>query len=271
MTSSFKVMLGRTERGDDVVIDFADDPFHWLAQGQTRSGKTQLAYCTLAQLCPAVVAGEVVIDGCDSTGVLLGPWSHSQTGTRATGTGSPMVHAEVLERIAREMDTRITTLTKHRLDKISRFDSNTPLRIVVLEEYAGLLAIAESDDQVNGRKGSDRLEPRIRRAVRRLLQEGAKVGIRVIMLVQRADANLIGGAERDNLALRISFRVDSADALRMLHGPVAAELLTGFADLPGVGFLQYPGQRLIRFRADHIAYAKYVAVVDAAFDRDVLS
>ena len=87
---------------------------------------------------------------------------------------------------------------------------------MVLEEYPGELKQLRDFDAAQDRKRGERLEPTARAAVGRLVAEGAKAGVRVLLLAQRADAEFIDGASRSNFAARVSFRVDNADAVRML-------------------------------------------------------
>ncbi len=161
------------------------------------------------------------------------------------------------------MDQRLAELLQSRSDNLATFTTECPLLLVVAEEYPGLLALTQADDDAEGRRGGARLEPQIKRAVKRLIQEGAKVGIRVFVMLQRADAATLGGTERSNLAARASFRVDNGDAVRMLHE--SADTLTLEAlktSAPGVGIIEHPGLPLTRFRADWLDYERYLAAID---------
>jgi DNA segregation ATPase FtsK/SpoIIIE-like protein len=111
-----------------------------------------------------------------------------------------------------------------------------PLLVVVGEEIPGLfrvLGVANRD-----------LEKRARALLARLVGEGRKAGIRVLLVAQRADANIIGGYERGQASHTISFRVDSMSALSMLHADadkaIAAEHSTA---PPGVALLSASGDR----------------------------
>jgi hypothetical protein len=57
----------------------------------------------------------------------------------------------------------------------------------------------------------------LRALLGRLLAEGAKVGIRCILLVQRAEAAVIDAFARAMCSLRISFRCDNRASVELLH------------------------------------------------------
>lgn len=248
--------IGRLEDGSDFELDLAAES-HLGVQGASRSGKSVLTYLLLGGV---AARSEVVVAGIDPTGILLNgfkyaprpEWRHSLT-ENLDGA------ADVLNRVCIEMDERISGLLASSNDKIEFFTAARPLVAVVLEEYPGLLSSALADDEANGRKVGTRIEPIIRHKVRRLIQEGAKVGVRVILLAQRMSANAVGGDERSNIGTRISMRVDNADALRMLHGDVDDELVQQVRLFePGVGLVERPGQPRTKFRADVTTYQKFM-------------
>ena len=255
--TSFPVVTGLGETGRDIVLDLAD-AWHTAIQGMTRSGKSVLMYVLLVGLS---AFDAVWIVGLDPTGVLLGPHRGAPGDEfRAIQTKSMEEHAGVITRLVAEMDRRIAALLGAGADKVTEFSRDFPLMVVVIEEYPGLLAAATAEDQLRGRKPADRVAPRIQAGVRRLIQEGAKVGFRVVLLAQRMDAGIVGGAERSNLGNRITLRVDSADAVRMLHPNSAAqwsERVSRFA--PGHALIDRPGAPTVRFRVDYLGYEEYVS------------
>lgn len=257
------VRVGRHEDGSDVVVDL-QEATHVAIQGMTRSGKSCFSYSLLSGLAHAT-AVEVV--GCDPTAILLGPWVGRPGGRfRATGGGDMAAHATALDNLVAEMDIRITQLVESRRDKLEAFTSEMPLLVTVLEEYPGLLAAAESEDRAAGRSMKERVAPRIVANVRRLVQEGAKVGVRVVIIAQRFDAAIVGGAERSNLGYRMSFRVDR-QGQHMLHPDLdsqVGEQVREFA--PGVGVLDAPGTPTAVFKSDLTEYEAYVRRVAGASD-----
>ncbi|RYQ33957.1 hypothetical protein, partial [Bifidobacterium pseudolongum] len=159
------------------------------------------------------------------------------------------------------MDKRITGLLEQRIDKIEAYDENTPLILVVFEEYPGLLAAFGAIDAANGARGKDRVELKLKSAVQRLALEGAKAGVKLVLLAQRADASLLTGVLRSQLTARFSFRQDS-DGLRMLHEEITpAQINTMTHFLPGMGYVEIAGTTPItQYRADFIGYQDFVRV-----------
>jgi hypothetical protein len=241
------VLLARDEQGEEVRAEPAELP-HLVVQGGTRSGKSTWLYGLLAQ-----VAGrpDVLIAGVDPSGLLLRPFAGTRHAPwQACGLADPGRIVAVLVALVAEMDRRIAEMSS-RADTV-RTSPTLPLLLVVLEEYAGLLRALDAADKDAGK--------RARSAVARLLAESHKAGLRVVLVVQRAEAALIGGAERSNAAGRLSFGVDNAESVKLLHpdvDPLIAAQHTA-AD-PGVALLTWPGHPLRRVRGPWIGgYAAFV-------------
>lgn len=259
---SLSVPLGMLENGQELSLDLSS-PWHMALQGQSRSGKSNSAYVLLGRLSRFE---NVLVCGCDPTGLLLMPWSgYPFADWRACGGGADFVG--VIESLVKEMDRRISRLVSDMergvyADKITEFTSENPLLVVVLEELPGLLSLVDSADKVEGRKAGDAHGVRVRAGVRRLIQEGAKAGVRVVMIAQRFDASIVGGAERSNLGTRISHRVDNLDALKMLHPNADSALMERFGRFqPGYGYIEQVGQEPRFFRSYVLDYEKYARVV----------
>lgn len=239
-----RIHLGITEDGTDVTVPPAG---HMIMQGATRSGKSCLAYAILAQ---AHRQG-VLIAGSDISGLLLRPFDRSEH--RAVGTQSLDQHEAVLHRLTVEMDRRISQIP------MDRDTTSEPVILAVVEELAGLHRIADATDMKQGK--------RIRALIGRLLAEGAKANIACLLILQRAEAAVVGSFERSNCATRISFRTENKASVELLHpgsDPVVAE---NHSTAPaGVAIVSMPGRPLSRVRAPWIGgYADYVqAIRDAS-------
>lgn len=243
--------LGHGEDARPVLVDLAATT-HLIAQGATGAGKSVAMYGLLGQLADA---RDVRVTGCDPTGLLLAPWARrwSDVPAPALGTADPAAHVTVLGRLVDEMDRRIATIAPGR-DAVELGTSGCPLLLVVLEEWPGALRLLDAVDPKLGK--------RARALVARLLGEGRKAGVRVLLLAQRADATIVGGYERGQASHRLTFRVDGADAVKMLHPDVAPELVAEHATAAaGVALLSAPGVPLLRLRVPHTTYAEYVAAV----------
>jgi S-DNA-T family DNA segregation ATPase FtsK/SpoIIIE len=250
------VLLARTEAGADVVQDWDAAP-NCVIQGATRSGKSVFCYSLLAQLARR---RDVLIAGSDPSGILLG---RPYVGTvhrawQVTGSGNVAEHLQLLRRLVAEMDRRITELPD-RADKLPASVEN-PLMVVVLEEFAGLLRLAST---LPTPKGEAKITDQLRALFGRLVSEGHKVGFRLVVITQRADATIIGGFERGQLGLRVSFRVTDPEALVMLH-PEGRDYFRQHTQAPpGVALFEAPGTQLTRVRGPRLAgdelsdYARY--------------
>lgn len=253
-------ILGRFQDGRDFALDVIGDPYHVAIQGASRSGKSVGVYNLLGGYAPAAARGEVIVCGIDPTGVLLAPFNdYPGQQYRALGLADLDAIPAALTALVAEMDRRIADqLLAAGRDKLEPGDA--PALLIVLEEYPGLLAALDSADKAL--KPAERRLPGVKNAVQRLIQEGAKALIRVQVLAQRADANIIGGAERSNLGTCLSLRVTNADAVRMLHAdatPETVEQIRAFP--PGYAYLERAGAaaEIVRFdMADYQAYRQHV-------------
>ena len=87
------------------------------------------------------------------------------------------------------------------------------------------------------------------------------------MIAQRAESNLIGGAERDQRDGQLTFRVGSMESVRLLHPDAHLDLVAGHDTAPdGVALLTWPGvPGLVRARAPWIGgYEQYCRRITAA-------
>lgn len=246
------IILGRDIAGRDITFD----PFaaaHTLLTGNTRSGKSVQLYGMLAQL-----KGEPVkVCGIDPSGIVFNALGENLGGSdwRISTLRDPDKAVAIMHEIVAEMDKRIRQLLETKTDKFTEFSAERPALIVVMEEYPGTLSALQSIDQASGVKVADRTETKIRAAIQRLALEGAKAGVFLWLVAQRADASLLTGVLRSQLTQRFSFRQDP-DGLRMLHeGLEPQEIERAQAFLPGQAFAEMAGTLpLTQYRADVIDY-----------------
>lgn len=127
---------------------------------------------------------------------------------QVSGLADLDAHEALLQRLVDEMDARIADLPADR--DVLGVSEDLRLLVVVLKELAGLLRALDAAKTHDSDPGK-----RVRMLMGRLLAEGAKVGIRVIILVQRAEAGVVGAFERARCSLRISFRATSGPASKI--------------------------------------------------------
>ncbi|QJY46945.1 FtsK/SpoIIIE domain-containing protein [Pseudonocardia broussonetiae] len=246
------VLLGRDEGGENLEVDPVELP-HLIVQGQTRSGKSTWLYALIVQLLRHL---NVVVAGVDPSGITLRPF----TGTaharwQASGLADPHALEAVLVALVADMDARLAAMPLDR--DILPISAEHPLVVTILDEYPALLRALDAADPKQGK--------RVRALVARLLAESHKVGHRMVIAAQRAEASIVGAAERAQCGGRLSFRVDSADSVKLLHSD--AELLAGghTSARPGIALCSWPGRPLTRIRGPYLGgYGAYAAAVTAA-------
>lgn len=261
-----RILIAQDEAGAPITQTWAAAP-HSCVQGRTRSGKSVWCYSVLGQLARL---DDVLIAGSDPSGLLLGrPYDGSRHREwQATGSHDVLAHLQLLRRLVEEMDARISDLPA-RADKIEHFTPERPLMPVVLEEFAGLLRLAST---LPTPRGEAKVRDQLLGLYGRLVSEGHKAGFRLLVVTQRADATIVGGFERGQLATKISFAVDDDEALPMLHGSTSRPLVTEHRyALPGVALLDSPTHRLGRVRGPRLPgpdedtdYARYWDEIAAA-------
>lgn len=227
---------------------------HTAIQGQTRSGKSNLLYLMLAE-----IAGrdEVLVCGLDPTGILLGPFDTPRARPYlAIGADSATVET-ALGNLVEEMDRRIQFLRQSKIDKIEEYSWELPRLVVVLEEFPGVLARADIEDR--------KLSKAIRLHVQRLANEGLKVGISLVIVAQKFLAEF-GTMVRTNCQNRLSFKVDSADSIRLLHQVEdAGELVADMRKwVPGRCYGELLEQEPQIFQCDYLPYDVFYRDVETA-------
>lgn len=253
------LLLGTDGAGVSYRISAAD-MVHLAVQGATGSGKSVFTYGVICQL---LSTPDVVIAISDPSGLLTRPFQGTvHEPWQVGGTGQPDQHLALLESLVQEMDERIATLPRRR-DQVE-FGPGCPLIVVVLEEYPGLLRALD-----DGKRSGGRVE-RVKRLIGRLISEGRKAGIRLIILANRFEAAVVDGFTRDQCTVKISFRVGNGDSIGMLHPAGRIEAEEHATAAPGVALLTGPGVPLSRIKSPYIghpdgetAYAGYWDVVAA--------
>lgn len=250
-STSTDVVVGRCDDGRDAVIDLADAA-HIAIQGMTRSGKSALCYTIFGQL----VASEAIhVTGIDPNRVLLEPLSQATDPADFVLGADPVAALELLDRTCTLLDERLALLPAWGIAAIEVFSSSLPVHIVMLEEYAGLLRSAAAHDE--GVKGPEKVGPKIKSRVGRLVSEGAKAGIRVILITQRMDASIVDGDSRGQFGVRITMAVDNGDAVRMLHPQATPETVQRVVAFPPGRCLFWQHRRESFMQADFTDYSSY--------------
>lgn len=235
------IVVGRDESGQDVTVGRLP---HTLIAGASGSGKSMGAYSLIIQ---SLRRGSV-IRGVDPSNTTLRSLPGCITGTRDLGA----VEAH-LTSLTADMDRRMNALPWD-ADVLPICDRN-PHTVIVMDEYPSLVRALESADK--------RTAAAIRGCVSRILCEGRKVNMAVVLIAQRPEANLIGGTERAQAGLRIAYRLDGADSLKLIM-PDAVDQAAEHATAPaGVALVSSPGRPVARIRSPYLPYADYVRRIAA--------
>lgn len=248
-----KIVIGRCDDGTDAVIDLADAS-HIADQGMTRSGKSALCYTIFGQL---IECEAVRVTGIDPNRVLLEPLAESEATVSSDFVlgADPLAALDLLTESCRVMDERARLLTEWGIAAHENFDAEFRVRVLLLEEYAGLLRQATAHDE--GLKSAEKITPKIKQRVARLVSEGAKAGIRVFLITQRMDASIVDGDSRGQFGTRITMGVDNGDAVRMLHPQADPQTVEKVVNFP-VGRCLMWQHRVEKFmQADFTPYAEY--------------
>lgn len=246
------IVIGRCDDGTNAILDVADAA-HTAIQGMTRSGKSALCYTIFGQLvgCP-----EVRVTGIDPNRVLLEPLAQAQE--NFVLGADPAGALNLLDCTCAAMDERLRLLSERGIAALEakHFCADLPIMVLMLEEYAGLLALAAAHDEgVSGK--AEKVLPKIKQRVARLVSEGAKAGIRVILITQRMDAGIVDGAVRAQFGTRITMGVDNGDAVRMLHPEVTPEVVEKVVHFPVGRALYWRHRRQAYMQADFTDYRVY--------------
>lgn len=219
---------------------------HLVCQGATGAGKSVFLYQQVAAL-----AGrdDVRVAGVDPTGLIWKPWPDDPW--RVSGLRDLDDVRRVLRELVAEMDARLASMPAG-TDNIAT-DRHTPCVVVVLEEFAGIVRAAE----LAGKP----VLAEVRGNVARLLAESRKVGFRIVLAMQRADASTADALVRAQAGLRVSFSVDSPEALAFLHPRDSADVAEHATAAPGVAILTAPGVGTLRVRTPLLTYSAYIDAV----------
>ncbi|MGB3685336.1 MAG: hypothetical protein WA991_05870 [Ornithinimicrobium sp.] len=253
------VVVGRYASG----LPVAWDPLRCLSmaiQGMTRSGKSALCYGYLGAVAHRP---DVIVCGIDKTGVLLTPFANGRgaSWTVTSAKDGPKV-AAVLDSIVDFTNDRIEGFLARGKDKLNTFDAATPVVLVVLEEYPGLIKQLRKQDSAEGRAVKDRVAPKVEAAVGIIAAEGAKAGVVTMVLAQRMSSESIDTDTRANLPIRATLRVDKLDAVRMLHDKAETEQVEDVLEASaGRVLYQAPNVPLQQFQASSTDYETYTARV----------
>ncbi|MFJ9448652.1 FtsK/SpoIIIE domain-containing protein [Kitasatospora sp. NPDC101235] len=226
LRANSEILLGHTEDGEPVTINLATGS-HGAIQGVTRSGKSNTANTIFAHAALMPDVRMVIVD--PNLGSVAPWWRTAHT---VSASSSPEEACTVLEELRAEMERRQGIFWAARTDKLVDFTPEMPLILLAVDEVS------------NFTNWPDRkLADRFRMLLQAVTSQGHKFGIRVWLLGQKLEANVLNTATRTNLTSRICHRVDTVeDYLHMFPDGRHLEVTAAERSMPeGVGIASVPG------------------------------
>lgn len=212
--------LGKTVEGKPYFVNLADMP-HVLISGTTGSGKSVSVNAMICSVLYRATPAEVrflmidpkmlelsVYDGIPH--LLLPPIVDSKKAAQALRWA-----VNEMERRYLEMNTKgVRDLEGY--NKKATSSERMPLIVIVVDEYADLVAVAGKD---------------VEALVMRLAQKARAAGIHVMLATQRPSVDIITGVIKANFPVRISFRLASGYDSKTIINRTGAEKLLGKGDM----------------------------------------
>lgn len=215
-------IIGRDTEGEGISYSFPDNA-HAIIAGATRSGKSVCTYSAIVHLLRMGNSVRVLV--CDPNDTTIAPfvskvsWSTSDT--------HPEKPTEMLKWLRTHViDARKPLLRDLRADKITEFTAEVPLYVVIIDEAANYMR--HSDKTASAAFINELMA---------VVAQGAKFGIRLMLITQRPDATILPTPVRSQLSARISFRLEDKETAKMVFPDIedSSQFLT-FA--PGVGMFR---------------------------------
>ena len=219
--SPLKLAVGKDISGEPLILDLAKMP-HMLIAGATGSGKTVCINAIITSLLFNASPEQVKFMMVDPKRVELMMFAGIPHLISPIVT-NPKKAAVALNWVVGEMERRYEVFAEKGVrnlqayhDRIEEGDENLPYIIVVVDELADLMMVAQQD--VEG-------------AIMRIAQLARAAGIHLILATQRPSVNVITGVIKANFPARISFKVASKVDSRTVLDANGAEKLLGRGDM----------------------------------------
>ncbi len=264
--SPLKLALGKDISGAPVITDLTKMP-HLLIAGATGSGKTVCINCIITSLLFNCSPAELKLMMIDPKRVELMMFEGIPHLVSPIVT-NPKKAAVALGWVIGEMERRYELFAAKGVRNIGAYkdrddaeDENLPYIVVVIDELADLMMVAQQD--VEG-------------SIMRIAQLSRAAGIHMIIATQRPSVNVITGVIKANFPARISFKVASKVDSRTVLDANGAEKLLGRGDMlfmePGESAIErgqcsFVEDGEIRTMVKHIKNQASTQYVEAAVNR----
>jgi len=219
------VAVGVTPDGESVTLDLVQLP-HLLVAGSTMSGKTVFLHAVilslLSRLTPASL--ELVLIDPKATDFVFYNGLPSLRGGRVITEATDAIHL-LQALIAEDLTKRTRILQDARCPNVLDYNRSHPksalrLIVVVIDEYADLVAVLNKADRQT-----------FERDINRLAQRARSVGIHLVLATQRPTTDVVTGLLKANMPCRVSFRLPQQVDSRVILDQSGAENLFGQGDM----------------------------------------
>jgi DNA segregation ATPase FtsK/SpoIIIE-like protein len=205
-------LMGLAPSGRVVFHDFAKDVIHLLISGQTGSGKTSGLYGILFSLMWLNLPKWLRIDLFATKGVqmfqnLANVYNEIDI-MKAAATG-------LTQRIRERMEILKKNPNLYTIDLYNQKNRKKPLRyeIIVFDEFSNILRALEAEDRET-----------FVSSVSQIASQGRSLGMHLIVVPQRPDAQGIPSSIKSQMASSLTFRLRSAIDAQTANCPEATEL-----------------------------------------------
>lgn len=219
------VATGVTPDGSHVQLDLVQLP-HLLVAGSTMSGKTVFLHAVALSLIGRLRPDQVellIVDPKATDFVHYNGLQYLRGGRVITESEEAIEQLRLLT--GDELRTRTGMLQDARCPNLSVFNAENPNAaikpiVVLIDEYADLIAVLSKKDRVE-----------FEREVNRLAQRARSIGIHLVLATQRPTADIVTGLLKANMPCRISFRLPQRVDSQTILDQSGAENLFGRGDM----------------------------------------
>lgn len=220
-------VAGIDEFGEKVEVNIAAGA-HMLIAGSTRSGKSVSTYSLIAHILRMGSSVRLLV--ADPNDTTLAPFEDLVSW--GTNDQHPGAANEMLSWVRAEMRRRQPILRELRRDKVDQFSPELPMIVCVIDEAANYTS-----------HGDKKASAEFNNELQAVAAQGAKYGVRLILITQRPSTDIFPAPVRSNLSCRISFRLEEKESPRMVFPDIddpgqllafasGVGLYKGIADVP---------------------------------------
>lgn len=197
-------LLGEDVRGEPLWLDVGTAP-HMLIGGTTGSGKSTLLHTIIANL----LINKVAINVIDPKNIEF--YTYKDRIKQMNVSFDYYNALNTIKLLYNEMQSRYDVLRTG-----GRLEDYFPYRVLIIDEFADLI-------MQDGNK-------ELYQYLCMLIQKSRAAGIHIILATQRPSANILEGAIKANVPIRIACKVSSVYDSKIILGEKGAEYLLGNGD-----------------------------------------